>query len=138
TVALVQQRVVFVERGDKREVLCAMLKDPALARVLVFTRTKHLANRVAEQLDRSGFHADAIHGNKPQNARQRALEAVSARGHRVPACPRPAAPRRRAASSPSPAPSLTLPRKRGREGWGQVRESVRSEDLVAQRRVAAP
>jgi ATP-dependent RNA helicase RhlE len=78
TVALVQQRVVFVERGDKREVLCAMLKDPALSRVLVFTRTKHLANRVVEQLGRSGFTADAIHGNKSQNARQRALEAFRA------------------------------------------------------------
>jgi len=78
TVALVEQRVVFVERGDKRELLCAMLKDPALARILVFTRTKHLANRVAEQLGRSGFAADAIHGNKSQNARQRALEAFRA------------------------------------------------------------
>src|SRR5271170_3885818 len=83
TVALVQQRVVLVERGDKREVLCAMLKDPALARVLVFTRTKHLANRVAEQLDRSGFSADAIHGNKSQGARQRALEAFRAGKVRV-------------------------------------------------------
>ena len=83
TVALVQQRVVFVERGDKREVLCAMLKDPGLARVLVFTRTKHLANRVAEQLERSGFPADAIHGNKSQGARQRALEAFRAGKVRV-------------------------------------------------------
>jgi ATP-dependent RNA helicase RhlE len=78
TVAIVEQRVVFVERGDKRDVLCAMLRDPALARVLVFTRTKHLANRVAEQLERSGFAADAIHGNKSQGARQRALEAFRA------------------------------------------------------------
>jgi ATP-dependent RNA helicase RhlE len=78
TVALVEQRVIFVERGDKRDLLCAMLQDPALARVLVFTRTKHLANRVAEQLGRSGFAAEAIHGNKSQNARQRALEAFRA------------------------------------------------------------
>ncbi len=83
TVALVEQRVVFVERGEKREVLCAMLRDPGLVRVLVFTRTKHLANRVAEQLGRSGFHADAIHGNKSQNARQRALEAFRAGAVRV-------------------------------------------------------
>jgi len=83
TVAIVEQRVVFVERGDKREVLCAMLKDPALARVLVFTRTKHLANRVVEQLERSGFSADAIHGNKSQSARQRALEAFRAGKVRV-------------------------------------------------------
>ena len=46
---------------------------PALARVLVFTRTKHTANRVAEQLARAGFSAEAIHGNKSQGARQRAL-----------------------------------------------------------------
>jgi ATP-dependent RNA helicase RhlE len=83
TVALVEQRVVFVERGDKRDVLSAMLKDPALRRVLVFTRTKHLANRVAEQLGRAGFAADAIHGNKSQNARQRALEAFRAGAVRV-------------------------------------------------------
>jgi len=83
TVALVEQRVVFVERGEKREVLCAMLRDPGLVRVLVFTRTKHLANRVAEQLGRSGFAADAIHGNKSQNARQRALEAFRAGAVRV-------------------------------------------------------
>ncbi len=83
TVALVEQRVVFVERSEKREVLCAMLRDPGLVRVLVFTRTKHLANRVAEQLGRSGFAADAIHGNKSQNARQRALEAFRAGAVRV-------------------------------------------------------
>jgi len=83
TVALVEQRVVFVERGEKREVLCAMLRDPGLVRVLVFTRTKHLANRVAEQLGRSGFAADAIHGNKSQNARQRALEAFRAGAVRI-------------------------------------------------------
>ena len=83
TVAIVEQRVVFAERGDKREILCAMLKDPAMARVLVFTRTKHLANRVVEQLGRSGFAADAIHGNKSQSARQRALEAFRTGAVRV-------------------------------------------------------
>ncbi len=51
-----------------------MLRDPAMARVLVFTRTKHGANRVAEQLVRAGVGAEAIHGNKSQGARQRALE----------------------------------------------------------------
>jgi ATP-dependent RNA helicase RhlE len=57
-----------------------MLRDAALARVLVFTRTKHTANRVAEQLTRAGFSAEAIHGNKSQGARQRALEGFRA-GH---------------------------------------------------------
>ena len=80
TVELIEQRVVFVERGGKRDLLCAMLRDPALARVLVFTRTKHTANRVAEQLGRAGFAAEAIHGNKSQGARQRALEGFRA-GH---------------------------------------------------------
>jgi ATP-dependent RNA helicase RhlE len=78
TVEMIDQRVVFVGRADKRDMLCSMLGDPALARVLVFTRTKHLANRVAEQLERSGFAAEAIHGNKSQSARQRALEGFRA------------------------------------------------------------
>jgi ATP-dependent RNA helicase RhlE len=69
TVELIEQRVAFVERAGKREMLCAMLRDAALARVLVFTRTKHTANRVAEQLTRAGFSAEAIHGNKSQGAR---------------------------------------------------------------------
>jgi ATP-dependent RNA helicase RhlE len=80
TVELIEQRVAFVERAGKRDMLCAMLRDAALARVLVFTRTKHTANRVAEQLVRSGFSAEAIHGNKSQGARQRALEGFRA-GH---------------------------------------------------------
>ena len=80
TVERAEQRVMFVERGDKRDLLCAMLKDRALARVLVFTRTKHGANKVAEQLGRAGYRADAIHGNKSQGARQRALEGFRA-GH---------------------------------------------------------
>ena len=80
TVELIEQRVAFVERAGKRDMLCTMLRDAALARVLVFTRTKHTANRVAEQLVRSGFSAEAIHGNKSQGARQRALEGFRA-GH---------------------------------------------------------
>ncbi|MGH7029289.1 MAG: DEAD/DEAH box helicase, partial [Stellaceae bacterium] len=74
TVERTDQRVMFVERADKRALLCAILRDPALARVLVFTRTKHTANKLAEQLVRAGFGAEAIHGNKSQGARQRALE----------------------------------------------------------------
>ena len=54
-----------------------------MTRVLVFTRTKHGANRVAEELDRNGVGADAIHGNKSQNARQRALEAFKSGQTRV-------------------------------------------------------
>lgn len=74
TTDLTDQHVVFVENGDKRQVLTKLLREPAVTRAIVFTRTKHGANRVAQQLDRDGIAAEAIHGNKSQNARQRALE----------------------------------------------------------------
>jgi ATP-dependent RNA helicase RhlE len=70
----IDQRVMFVQAGDKRALLVDVLGDPAVKRALVFTRTKHGANRVAEQLGKSGIGVDAIHGNKSQNARQQALE----------------------------------------------------------------
>jgi len=73
TVERVEQRVLFVDRADKRNLLVGLLKDTAISRAIVFTRTKHAANRVAEQLQKSGVTADAIHGNKSQSARQRAL-----------------------------------------------------------------
>jgi ATP-dependent RNA helicase RhlE len=74
TVEQVEQRVMFVERTDKRPLLGRMLQDPAIDRALVFTRTKHGANRVAQELARIGVQADAIHSNKSQTARTRALE----------------------------------------------------------------
>ena len=74
TVELVDQRVLFVDNGNKRALLTALLGEPGIERVLVFTRTKHGANKVAEHLERSQINADAIHGNKTQGARQRALE----------------------------------------------------------------
>ena len=74
TVDLVEQRVHFVETAQKRALLTDLLRDPGLARVIVFTRTKHHANRVSEHLERAGVSNDALHGNKSQNARQRALE----------------------------------------------------------------
>jgi len=70
----IAQHVVFADAKEKRSLLGHLLKDPAFKRVIVFTRTKHGANKVAEVLARSGFSAEAIHGNKSQNARQRALE----------------------------------------------------------------
>ena len=75
TVEAIEQHVYHVGTSDKRGLLEKLLNDPALARVVVFTRTKHGANRLAGQLAKSGFSADAIHGNKSQNARQRALAA---------------------------------------------------------------
>ncbi|HEX4405868.1 MAG TPA: DEAD/DEAH box helicase [Polyangia bacterium] len=75
TAEKVTQWVLHVERGNKRALLKEVLRDPAMTRVLVFTRTKHGANRVAEELDKKGVPSAAIHGNKSQNARQRALDA---------------------------------------------------------------
>jgi ATP-dependent RNA helicase RhlE len=77
----IEQRVFFVTTEQKRAVLAEILRDPALDRTIVFTRTKHRANRVAEHLDRIGIAAEAIHGNKSQGARQRALDGF--RGGRV-------------------------------------------------------
>ena len=73
TVELIDQRVLFVDSANKRALLTALLQEPGIERVLVFTRTKHGANKVAEHLERSQIHAEAIHGNKAQTARQRAL-----------------------------------------------------------------
>ena len=73
TVERIAQKVMFVARENKRHLLADLLKDGAITRAIVFTRTKHCANRVAEQLQKGGVSADAIHGNKSQNARQRSL-----------------------------------------------------------------
>jgi ATP-dependent RNA helicase RhlE len=74
TVDRVDQRVLHVGAGDKRALLTSMLANPAFARVLVFTRTKRGANRLAQHLGKAGIAADALHGNKSQSARQRALD----------------------------------------------------------------
>jgi ATP-dependent RNA helicase RhlE len=70
----IAQSLYYVPMQDKRTLLSKLLKDPAMKRVIVFTRTKHGANRVSDHLVRTGISSDAIHGNKSQNARQRALE----------------------------------------------------------------
>jgi ATP-dependent RNA helicase RhlE len=70
----VDQRVYLVERDDKLPLLTHLLRDPAMTRTLVFTRTKHGADRVAKRLVQTGIDAAAIHGNKSQNARLRALD----------------------------------------------------------------
>ena len=74
TVEKVDQMVLFVPKDKKRALLGELLNDKDMARVLIFTRTKHGANRVARHLHDRGIHSDAIHGNKTQNARQRALD----------------------------------------------------------------
>jgi ATP-dependent RNA helicase RhlE len=73
TAEKIAQHVYFVEKNNKRALLEHLLGDPAIERVLVFTRTKHGANRVAEGLVRARISAEAIHGNKSQGARERAL-----------------------------------------------------------------
>jgi len=70
----VEQKLYFVPAQQKRQLLSELLKDVSMNRVIVFTRTKHGANKVAEHLSRTGVVAEAIHGNKSQNARQRALD----------------------------------------------------------------
>jgi len=69
----IEQSVYHVAAAGKEALLARVLGDSALSRVLVFARTKHRANRVAVRLGRSGIDAEAIHGNKSQGARQRAL-----------------------------------------------------------------
>jgi ATP-dependent RNA helicase RhlE len=80
TAERIEQWLLYVERGNKAALLTSVLKDPGIARALVFTRTKHGANKVVMQLGKAGIRADAIHGNKSQSARQRALESFRA-GH---------------------------------------------------------
>jgi ATP-dependent RNA helicase RhlE len=74
TVEKIAQSIYLVDHKQKRALLLHLLRDPKIARALVFTRTKHGANRVAESLEKSGVPAAAIHGNKSQNARERALD----------------------------------------------------------------
>ncbi len=73
TVELIDQEVFFVEKADKRALLVDVLRDTTMKRVLVFSRTKHGANRIAEHLEKARIGAEAIHGNKSQSARERAL-----------------------------------------------------------------
>ncbi len=74
TAEKIQQTLMFVDKAAKRDLLRHVLKDNKLKRVIVFTRTKHGANRVSETLEKNQIPSEAIHGNKSQNARQRALE----------------------------------------------------------------
>ena len=73
TVEIIQQYIYFVDKGNKQKLLLELLKNEAIKTVLVFTRTKHGADKVVKVLIANGITAEAIHGNKAQNARQRAL-----------------------------------------------------------------
>ena len=70
----IEQSVHFVTKAQKRNLLVQLLSDPQFVRTLVFTRTKHGADRVVKELRKADIEAHAIHGNKSQNARERALD----------------------------------------------------------------
>ncbi len=73
TAELVEQYVYFVDKKDKRALLEHVLEDSSIKSALVFTRTKHGADKLVKLLVKAGISGEAIHGNKSQNARQRAL-----------------------------------------------------------------
>ncbi len=73
TADTIQQSLYFVSKGDKKKLLIHLIQTEKMNSVLVFTRTKHGADRVVKDLDKAGIRAAAIHGNKSQNARQNAL-----------------------------------------------------------------
>ncbi|MDD2731555.1 MAG: DEAD/DEAH box helicase, partial [Candidatus Portnoybacteria bacterium] len=74
TVERVEERVLFVDEGNKRALLSDLLREPGMERALVFTRTKHGANRLVKQLGQASVDPRAIHGNKSQTARTAALD----------------------------------------------------------------
>ena len=74
TVDLIDQSLYYVEKHNKRSLLLHLLKDASIRTTLVFARTKHGADRIAKDLAKAGIRAEAIHGNKSQNARQSALQ----------------------------------------------------------------
>jgi len=75
TAEKVEQAVYFVPKKGKSKLLVHLLQTEEISSVLVFSRTKHGANRIVKQLNKAGIDSDAIHGNKSQNARQKALGA---------------------------------------------------------------
>jgi ATP-dependent RNA helicase RhlE len=83
TVDIIRQFVYFVDKGNKNALLVDILKDPDIKTALVFTRTKHGADKVVKILLKHHISAEAIHGNKAQNARQRALTNFKAQTTRV-------------------------------------------------------
>lgn len=74
TVDTIEQSVYFTDKGSKRDLLVHLLKKHECTRTVVFSRTKHGADRVVRHLDKAGIKSAAIHGNKAQNARIRALQ----------------------------------------------------------------
>jgi ATP-dependent RNA helicase RhlE len=83
TAEKVSQQIYYVDKKDKRHLLKHLLKTEATGSTLVFARTKHGADKVAKDLSKDGINAEAIHGNKSQNARQRALNGFKSGDVRV-------------------------------------------------------
>jgi ATP-dependent RNA helicase RhlE len=73
TVERIEQKIMFLRKADKRRLLVQLIKQQKVERGIVFTRTKHGANRLVKQLGQSNLSAAAIHGNKSQGARTKAL-----------------------------------------------------------------
>lgn len=83
TAETINQSLYFVEKGMKNALMLDLLQDESIKTVLVFTRTKHGADKIVKVLQRSNIKAQAIHGNKSQNARQNALKAFKEQSLRV-------------------------------------------------------
>lgn len=83
TANTIQQSLFYVDKKNKKSLLLHLLKDDAIVTALVFTRTKFGADKVTKDLLKAGINAEAIHGNKSQNARQRALTNFKAQTTRV-------------------------------------------------------
>ncbi len=83
TVDIIQQSIYFTDRKMKQDLLIHLLQDHTIETVLVFTQMKHAADKLAKTLNKAGIRAEAIHGNKSQNARQNALENFKRRTTRV-------------------------------------------------------
>ncbi|MCG2729378.1 MAG: DEAD/DEAH box helicase, partial [Acetobacterium sp.] len=83
TVEVIEQNVYYVNKNNKINLLVHLLKNKEIVSALVFSRTKHGADKIVKHLERSGFKAQAIHGNKSQNARQLALNNFKERKTRI-------------------------------------------------------
>jgi ATP-dependent RNA helicase RhlE len=83
TVDAIQQALYYVEKENKKHLLIHLLQDASIQTALVFSRTKHGADKIARGLSAAGIRAEAIHGNKSQNARQSALSNFKSRRTRV-------------------------------------------------------
>ncbi len=83
TVEIIEQELYYVDSGNKVKLLINLLKNKDIISALVFSRTKHGANKIVKYLDKAGLNAEAIHGNKSQTARQLALNNFKERKTRI-------------------------------------------------------